>query len=200
MPLPLSQPVAPIGLKRHTQVWTMLGLVVGLLSLITLLELFPRLSVSGEPPLDRNNQLGSSRFTVTNDGYIPLTDVMSACFLWKVEEGNVGYYRSLAFIVKPPESKLDADESFTVPCAPNLAGRAGQPLAITQADLAMVVYYRPWPFTFLRRHKLLRLVARIGEQGDIIWERQPAAPLEKDFDAYIQAHGGTFPPQPPSFK
>jgi hypothetical protein len=195
VPPPKSPPTVPAASKRQAQIWTKLGIGIGLISLITLIELFPRLSASGSSPLDPNDQLSSSRFTVTNDGYVRLTDVMSACFLREVTEGNVHFRGSMARIVQPPENKLGADESFTVPCTTERMIKSTTPLTITQADLAIAVYYRPWPLTFLRGHKLLRLVARTGKQGEVVWDRQPAAPLEEDYDAFIRAHGGTFPPQ-----
>jgi hypothetical protein len=194
MPPRQSPPTNQVVPKRQTQLWTKLGIIIGIISLIALIELFPRLSASGSAPLDPNSQLSSSRFTVTNDGYLPLTDVTSACFLWKVDEGGFHIHSSMARVVQPPESRLGADESFTVPCtSEKMFVTPGRPLTITQADLAIAVYYRPWPLTFLRLHKLLRLVARIGKQSEVVWDRQPADVLEKDYDMFIQEHGGTFP-------
>jgi hypothetical protein len=94
----------------------MLSLLLTTLGLITLIELFPRLSASATPPLDLGNQLASSRFTVTNEGYLQVTDVMSACFLWKVVEGGLHAYGSLARVVMPPENRLRPTEGYTVPC------------------------------------------------------------------------------------
>jgi hypothetical protein len=198
VPIMPPQEFPPTASKpsKHGLILTVLGLVLTILGLSALIELFPILSASGSPPLDPNNQLSSSRFTITNDGYLPLTDVMSACFLWKVDQGVDHESDSMERIVVPPESKLAPHEPFTVPCtSENSIITPGQPLTITQADVAIAVYFRPWPFTFLRKHKLLRLVARVGKQGEVVWDRQPAADLEKDYDAFIQKFGGTFPPQ-----
>lgn len=166
-----------------------------------MIELFPRLSGTANPPLDQNNQLGSSNFTITNDGWFPVTDVMSACFLWKVVEGPAHFNGSMARVVMPPESTLAPTEGYTVPCTPeNMIVTPGRPLTIQQADLAIAVYFRPWPLTFLRRHRLFRFVARIGKQGEVVWEKQPAADLEQDYNEFIQSRGGTFPPSfRPSF-
>jgi hypothetical protein len=131
---------------------------------------------------------------------------MSACFLWKVDLGPVGKPNahitgSLARIVQPPESKLEATEGFTVPCTGNKLVGAPPPYVqpvLNRADLAIVVYYRAWPFTFYRGHRLFRFVAKIAKHNEVVWEKQPAAILEPDFDEFIKARGGTFPPQSPN--
>jgi hypothetical protein len=169
--------------------------LTGILSLIPVL---PRLSPAATPPLDLGNQLASSRFTVTNDGYLQVTDVVSACFLWKVVEGGFHATASLARVVAPPENRLRPTESYTVPCtSENMIGTSPPfMLPLKQADLAIVVYYRPWPFTIIRKHRLFRFVARISSNGDVVWDKQPTPEeMEADYDAFIQAHGGTFPPQ-----
>jgi hypothetical protein len=179
--------------------------VIGLISLAALIELFPRLSASASSPTDQDDQLGSSKFTVSNDGYLKVTDVMSACFLWKVELGprgksNVHITSSLVRIVQPPESELKPTEGFTVPCTGNRLVGAGAPSIqpeINRADLAIVMYYRAWPFTFYRGHRLFRFVAAIENGNAIAWEKQPSAVLEGDFDRWIADHGGTFPPELP---
>jgi len=70
-------------------------------------------------------------------------------------------------------------------------------LNLKYADLAIVAYYRAWPFTFYRTHTLFRFVARIGKNGEVIWDREPADAIEKDYDMFIKERGGMFPPQPP---
>lgn len=195
MPQQPSQPNSRTGSRSQRRWRTLLGLLLIAISSIALMELSPRLLVSGSSPIDISNQLVSSKFTVKNDGYLPLTDVMLACFLWKVDEGGLHLRDSMARVVQPPEGKLAPNESFSVPCVSgNMSVTTGQLLTITHADVAISIYYRPWPFTRLRRHKLLRLVARPGE-GQVVWDEQPADILEKDYDTYIQEHSGTFPPK-----
>ena len=109
---------------------------------------------------------------------------------------NVFMTNNLARVVQPPESKLDPGEAFTVPCTANKLAGAPPPYvspAINHADLAIVVYYRAWPFTFYRPHKLFRFVASFGEGNKIIWEKQPAAIIEPGYDKFIQYWGGTLP-------
>jgi hypothetical protein len=200
-----GRPTIPTVPKRQTQTWTMLGVGIGLMSLVALIELFPRLSATASSPTDLDDPLSSSRFTVSNDGYLKVTDVMSACFMWKVEmefggRPNIHMGRNLARIVQPPESNLSPMEGLTVPCTGNKLMASLSPYVqpvITYANLAIVVYYRAWPFTFYRDHRLFRFVANFGKHGEITWEKQPAAELEQDYNRFIKQHGGTFPPRPP---
>lgn len=200
MPPPPYQPILAKPSRRGPFL-AVLGLVLTAIGLVTLIQLFPRLSAIASSPTDKNDQLGSSRFTVSNDGYLEVTDVMSACFLWKltfVEGPRTGdFSNKLSAIVIPPESALNPTEGYTVPCIPrrliDLPAPFHQPV-LARADLAIVVYYRAWPFTFYRDHRLFRFLSRIQNDGTVIWEKQPAAVLEPDYDRYIAAHGGTFPP------
>lgn len=191
--------------KNRGLLLTVLGLLLGAISTVTLVELVPRLSATASPPTNPSDPLSSSQFTVSNDGYLKVTDVMSACFMWKVEMGNgpipnVRMNDILARIVQPPENKLSPTEGFTVPCTGGrLVGSSPpyMPPMLRRADLAIVVYYRAWPFTFYRDHRLFRFVANIGKNGEITWEKQPSDDLEPDYDAFIKDHGGTFPPHVP---
>jgi hypothetical protein len=203
---PLTQPTQgiqspnPIAIKPR-QFLTKLGLVLTFLGFLTWIELFPRLSATASSPLDLSNQLASSKFTVVNEGYLQVTDVMSACYLWSVAEGGAHFNGSIARVVVPPESRLRPTEGLTVPCTSEKMFTTNPPffLSLRNADLAIVVYYRVWPFTFIRTHRLFRFVARIGKQGEVVWDKQPADVLEPEFDKWIEEHGGEFPPTIPAF-
>lgn len=200
IPPPPYQPILAKPSRRGPFL-AVAGFVLTALGLATLIQLFPRLSATASSPTDGNDQLGSSRFTVSNDGYLQVTDVMSACFLWKLTfvEGprTADFSDNLSAVAVPPGSALNATEGYTVPCIPHrligLPAPFHQPV-LARADLAIVVYYRAWPFTFHRDHRLFRFLSRIQNDGTVIWEKQPAAVLEPDYDRYIAAHGGTFPP------
>jgi len=162
--------------------------IVAILSLLSLVVFLPRLSASATPPLDPNNQLASSRFTITNDGYLKVTEVIAACFIWRVKEARDNQITSsLAQVVHPPEGQLQPTEGYTVPCAPE---GTVQPIPLRSADLALVAYYRPWPCVFLRQHKLFRFVAHIAANGSVTWDKQPTSPeIEAAFDEFMQSHG-----------
>jgi hypothetical protein len=81
---------------------------------------------------------------------------------------------------------LKTGETLTVPCAADALihnGYTNQVFPLSRADIAIAFYYRPWPITFLRSHRLFRFVARLGPNGEILgWDKEPASILERDFD------------------
>lgn len=114
----------------------------------------------------------------------------AACFMWKVKyvgAGTADFGSSLSRIVTPPANVLQTEEPLTVPCTRgNLIGSADGPLVLKQADIAIVTYFRPWPFTFLRCHRLFRFVARFGDDGKFVaWDAEPSIELEPDFDRFV---------------
>jgi len=194
MPPPQHSPIAAKP-SKHGLFLGLAGLVLTAIGLVALIELFPRLSATATPPTNLDRPLESSRFTITNDGYVKVTDVSSLCFLWKVTLGSVRFQSGTVEIVKPPEAKLSPTESMTVPCSSEKMRLVGSPPPyrqprLTEGDLAIVVYYRVWPFTFYRDRRLFRFAARFGEHGEITWEKQPAAIMEADFEKWLVTHGG----------
>jgi hypothetical protein len=164
------------------------GLIVGL---ITWIELFPRLSPGADLGGDASSALDSSRFAITNDGYFRLTDVTAACFLWRVKIGPQKLNNNFVANIAPREGILKVSEAMTVPCSTprhfQIVGPSG-PMGLTQADLGIVIYYRPWPLTIWRLHRMFRFVARFDDKGKIIaWDRQPAGDMEADFEEAVKS-------------
>jgi hypothetical protein len=178
------------------------GSILSLIGLTGLVIFLPRLSATQaapDPASASHDELSSSQFVVNNDGQFRLTDVVSACYVGQVDETTanepgpaVHLADWVSIIVRPANSRLLAGESFTVPCTSTRF--FGMPVAVKNADLGIVVYYRPWPLTLLRLHRLFRFVARRGDQGQLIWDKQPSEPLETDFDKWLDQNGGEFPP------
>jgi hypothetical protein len=62
-------------------------------------------------------------------------------------------------------------------------------MKFSHIDLALVVYYRPWPLTMFRSRKLFRFVGRpTPDLKGTIYDKQPAGDMEKDFDSLIAPH------------
>ena len=158
----------------------MLGIVLGAIGLITLIELFPRLSASAASPSDPNNVL-NSRFTVSNEGYLELDRVKTGCYISRSSNGLAEINKGL--IADNSSVDLHPIESVTVPCTgPNIY------LAASKADLMLVVYYHPWPFVFIRSHRFFRFVSRNVSPGVTVWEKQPSQPVEQEFNDFLNAH------------
>src|SRR2546426_2586389 len=165
--MPQSQPPIQTVSRRQIRFVEILGLFLATISLITLVELYPRPSVSSSPPFNLENLL-SSRFTVTNDGYLDLNDVHAVCFVWKAQ-ATLQIRNTVLQSVSPERGTLQPTQGLTVPCTGGFMLVNGQ---FSSADLAIVVSYRPWPFTFIRKRKFFRFVARFAN-GNIVWDKQP---------------------------
>jgi len=179
-----SQPNNPSGSSKHTLILTILGLVLTAIGLASLIELRPRPSVSSSSPVDSSNWL-TSRFTATNDGYLQLNDVHAICFLWKAQTNDgTTLYSNVIRTVAPENAILQPNQGLTVPCSNRYIPLQGINGPYKSADLAIVVSYRPWPFTFIRQRKLFRFVAR-PDDGNIVWDKQPPTVLEHDFNTLV---------------
>lgn len=80
-------------------------------------------------------------------------------------------------IANNPVVTLRPVESVTVPCMDTWIT-----FRQASADLAIVVYYHPWPFVFLNSRHFFRFVSRTVSPGVTIWEKQPSQIIEKEFD------------------
>jgi hypothetical protein len=173
---PQSQPTVAKP-SRPSPLLTVLGLLLTTLGLVALVELFPRLSAFPSP------HQSIPTFTVSNDGYLKVTDVTSACFLWHVVTQNIVIESSMTQVISPPQRELAPTEGYTVPCEiPSIR----PPPKFVHIDLAVVIYYRPWPFVMFRAHKLLRFVGSPGaDLHSTIWDKQPSSDMERDFENWL---------------
>ncbi len=189
--MPLQQPDQPTNERPRQmgQFWTVLGTVVGLISLIALIELSPRLSASQESPFLAGDQVPS--VVVSNDGYLRVTDVNIVCFAMDMKIAGNTFGFVMVGNGSPPQKKLAPTESYTVSCAP---GRfiVAPTSAISQIEVGIVAYYRPWPFTFLQCRKFFRFVGQ-NDGTKLNWFKQPPNDTGKKFDDFVRQTGTQFP-------
>lgn len=184
MPQPVSQ-ATHSGSSKHALFLTLLGLVLTTLGLVALVELLPRPSVSASSPFDPEYIL-ESRFTVTNDGYLDITNVQAVCFINLAVNPTGGTLKNSVFGVSGNYlnmingSVLRPSQSFTVPCLD-----PGVLMPTIGADIAIVVYYRPWPFVFWHSRRFFRFVSRHTSKS-VTWDKQPSdSAIENGFDKSI---------------
>jgi hypothetical protein len=178
------------SVKKELNFLEIVGLSLTVLGLLGLIGLRPRPSVSSSPPTDSDGWL-RSRFTVTNDGYLQLNDVHAICFIWKARttsspEIDDDAVRAVDF----PHLVLPPGQSLTVPCERTRSFG----YSFKGVDLAVVLSYRPWPFTFLHQRRFFRFVARLNNET-VVWDREPSADLEHEFDVLLNSN-----PQLANFK
>lgn len=130
--------------------------------------------------MPRNESLAAP-FTISNNGYLKVMDVEMGCFLWRVATEEMVVEDRMTKMDMPPGNNLAPGEGYTVRC---LGRFYVEPTPrFTHIDIAVVVYYRPWPFTMFRSHKLFRFVGRPGPNfNSTIWDRQPSDELASDFN------------------
>jgi hypothetical protein len=165
---------------RISLILTIIGVALGLLSLVTWVELFPRLSATPTAPFEVGNQFAS--FQVSNEGYLRITDLRFACFLWSAKIRAIEFKGVFSNIGEVPQ--LGVGDAATIDCK---AIVNEPPQVITELDMAIVASYRPWPwpFSILRRRKVFRFTAKPGN-GQMNWYKQPPDDLMAALDAAIQ--------------
>ncbi len=131
--------------------------------LLTLLTAYPWLSIQEGPLLNPKNPY-SELFSISNGGYWPISDLDVDCLI-DAEGRNLKVFGNHMQFVHFA-SYLTHSSTATVPCFKTI-----ELLAITKADLTVVVEYSFYPITFrnLRRHQSFRLHAVKAPDGLLHW-------------------------------
>lgn len=165
--------------------WTILGIALTAIGLVALIELSPRLSAAQMPPFLAKDAIPS--IAISNDGYLQLTDVEAECFAAKmVLAGNNNVYGAMSGSGSPPKKILSPAESFTISCTGHGKTFLDSPISwISHIELDAVTYYRPWPFTFLRRRKFFKFVGE-NDGSKINWYKQTPDGLAQEYDELVR--------------
>jgi hypothetical protein len=189
-PLPLPPPAIQTVSRRQIRSLEVLGILIGIIGLITLIELFPLLSASQQSPFLARDQVPS--VSITNDGYFWVTDVKIACFGMNVKIGGATVGFVMSGEGSPPQAILKPTESYTVSCSDGGILISAPTNSISQMDVGAVVYYRPWPFTFLRCRRFYRFEGR-NDGVKLNWFKEPPNDTDKKFDEFVKHTGMKFP-------
>ena len=161
---------------QKTSVWntpTVLGL---LLALVGLIVFWPRLTVESSGPVDPANPL-SSAFTITNTGFIKLSDVDVSFGMGQMGFGGVALrpnfvptFTALQTMREWSGHSLARDEAYTVTLSDFVNGGGPEPL--TGADIAIVVQFKPW-FLPWKCEEGRRFVTKKQTDGRLYWYHYP---------------------------
>jgi hypothetical protein len=145
-----------------------LGAVVGAMTLFgcvaTLLELFPRVTVSNREPIDLNDPF-STPFRIVNEGYLPLFSVKF--FMTDVEVDGT----KIIGICSAPSwqlARFDPLDSFDLYPAEVIHSQF-----LRFASLAVVIQYRPLPWIFRERVRVSRFATQPGSGNRLYWIKKP---------------------------
>src|SRR6267143_1614829 len=166
-PQPESPPPNQTVSRLQIRFVEILGLFLTALGLVSLIALSPRLSGASQSPFIAGDQIPA--FEVKNDGYIQLTDVNVACYARKIKM-TVAEIEDTFTVANPPLQVLPKNDSLTLNCTGGSFMMAPAS-AIKSIDIAVVAYYRPWPFTFLRCRKFFRFEGR-NDGTKVNWYKQ----------------------------
>lgn len=155
--------------------WTLLGVAAVLVTLTSVMGLLPKISVSLPPPLDPSKPL-SQPFTITNEGYFALNNVGMSCAIRYIRDPacvSIKGAQDYSSRIQEHEFEriapvLEPGEKYTKLC-PIQDG-----CQIKQADIAVVVSFRPAWFPFFRE-KLFRFRTTEGADGNLYYYPQPAS-------------------------
>jgi hypothetical protein len=173
------------GTPPHKLIWSFISAVAVLLAYLALI---PRISISLGDPVDPDNPF-SSRFTVKNDGLMPLNDVFIGIHPQLIVKGT-------AKVGAPPRKEGDGkdvftfttpqwqhlhlgmDEVFTIQISTVLGPIGGlrfpQEGEFTKGDISIIVRYKPWIFPF-RQVREFRVELRKESNGKDYWDFVPLA-------------------------
>jgi len=121
----------------------------------------PRVSVTSMPPLNPKDAF-SAPFSVTNQGYLSLRNVIIGCRIRHIRPIWSDEYQDIEFSgVDDSYDRLEPMKSATKKCPFNVTGLPDQ-------DIDIVVHYRPawYPFS---HDESFRFVTRVCEDGTFQW-------------------------------
>jgi hypothetical protein len=175
-----------LGFKWAGWVLTFLGAVATLLSL----QSHVSVAVSSSRPPKPRDPL-SRRFTVTNEGIVPLKDVWSKCTVDYMEYYHDGKYYAHAtpgadlLSDSLPFRTLGVGDAVSVACIPFHQNTSHLSLldSIDEVQITLRIFYRLWPLAawhVLTRHKDARFGTRRYTDGSFQWEADPLPSMVRE--------------------
>jgi hypothetical protein len=175
------------GKPRTWTLPTILGIAIGIVGALGVIELRPQLSVAPLEAIEKTQPF-SIPFRIDNSGYLSLYVDHVFCYLHKVRASDPRLIVSIdkGTFHDPTWNRFELDraESKTIIC--NLANQI-KPLAIpSDADITIVIDYRPFkqfPHSFRRYFRFT-----VGYVDNWQWLAQPSGPIQTDADRQIEDH------------
>ena len=162
-----ARPLLKIAVAVITGIPVLLGLIVGILTLL------PRISVTASDPVDPNDTLSAS-FTISNNNFIPLRHVSAALGVEQIQpfgvplDSHIPRYKNGGFVRTAwSNHSLDMDDKFTVTPSDLFKFKAPR-----EASIAIDVFYQPWVLPW-RREKIFRFDTHKNANGTFSWYSLP---------------------------
>lgn len=115
-------------------------------------------------------------FEIKNDGYLQLTDVSAMYVVRNAQGPGIGTIRNVSAYVEGngPEKVLSPTQTITSKPGINFSVPVS---AVKEIDVGVIIYFRPWPLTFLKSHKIYRFVGH-PTGATLTWYKQPPGDLD----------------------
>jgi hypothetical protein len=175
---------APQLVKIRT--WTLpaiLGIALGVVGALGVVELRPQLSVAPQEPIDKSQPF-SVPFRIDNIGYLSFYVDRVFCYLNSVKSAHIKIDKGTLHDPTWNRFGLDRGEPKTIIC--NLQNQIN-PLGVpSAADIAIVIDYRPseqFPKSFRR---YFRFTGAYVDNWQ--WLAQPSSSIQADADKEIEDH------------
>ena len=165
-PMPQMQANQQPSLWRRIPGWFYFLLVFSTL-VVTILEGVPWLSIDEGNLLDSQNPF-SALFSVTNGGYIPVTNLDANCILsFRNQRQNVSFTQG-DFSFTHFADYIAHSGRATLPCWRSIDIKN---IPLEKAEMKVIVTYSLYPFTskVLRRHQTFNFEAIKANDGSLHW-------------------------------
>jgi AraC-like DNA-binding protein len=179
-------PEMPAPQHAKIRTWTLptiLGIIIGIVGALGVVELRPQISVSPQEPIEKLQPF-SVPFRIDNTGYLSFYVDRVFCYLNSVEVEHVSIQKGTLHDPSWNRFDLDRGDPKTIIC--NLQNQIN-PLGLPKAaDIAIVIDYRPsehFPKSF---RKYFRFTGAYVDNWQ--WLAQPSSPIQADADKEIEEH------------
>ena len=182
MPPPDITPTPNVKSRTWT-LPTVLGLIIGIVGAVGIIELRPQISVVPQEAIEKSQPF-SVPFRIDNTGYLSFYVDRVFCYLNSVEGERVKVSRGTLHDPSWNRFELDRGEPKAIMC--NLQDQI-KPLGLPKtADIAIVVDYRPSQHFPKSYRKYFRFTGAYVDSWQ--WLAQPSAPIQAEADRQIEEH------------
>lgn len=189
---PNTPPEIPARPQKKIRSWTLptvLGLALGVLGAVGIVELRPQPTALPQPPGLEKSQPFSVPFRIENSGYLSFDVEDVFLYVKAVTLSHVKLYGAVVNKDDWNHFELNRGDSRTISC--NVVKSYNMPAT---ADIIIVLDIRPfWWFPWSSR-RYFRFVGAHKDRWQ--WLAQPSAPVQADADKSIRAYGRIEPWSP----
>jgi len=178
--MPPKRQIVPPAKIRIWSMPTVLGLILGVVGAMGIIELRPQVTVLPQEPIEKSQPF-SVPFRIENSGYLSFYVDNVFCYASKIKVGSVNVERSTVHWRDWNNFELGRGESKTI--VPNLVYAPNFP---STADIAIVMDVRPFyrfPWSFRR---YFRFTGAYVDNWQ--WLAQPVGPIKNGADEAIEDH------------